>query len=157
MIKQRKLLILDDDPQYAVMLALKLQQRFPELDVSSSKRGVLQKGYDIYVLDNDFGGDKRGASLAEKVREESPDSLVMILSGTLEMDLLKRLVNCHAAGVFDKSRPGDLEQLMRLTHAFLVQKPQSPPNSPANLSETISGIRTLISEWNKRLSFEESR
>ena len=157
MLKQRKLLILDDDPQYAVMLALRLQQRFPELGVSSSKRGIVQNGYDIYILDNDFGGEKRGAELAERVRRNSPDCLVMVLSGTIEMDLLKRLVNCHAAGVFDKSKPEDLEQLMRLTHAFLVQSPQTPPPSSGSLADTISGISTLIAEWNKRLSFEENK
>jgi len=154
---QRKLLIMDDDPHYAVMLALKLQQRFPELDISSSNHSTLLSGYDIYVLDNDFGGDKHGAELAEKVRADSPASLVLVLSGTLEMELLKRLVNCHAAGVFDKSRTGDLEQLMQLTEAFLLQTPEAPPASPANLAETVSGISALISEWNQRLSFEDKR
>ncbi|MBL4787711.1 MAG: response regulator transcription factor [Kordiimonadaceae bacterium] len=153
----RKLLIMDDDPHYAVMFALKLQQRFPELDISSSNHSTLLSGYDIYVLDNDFGGDKHGAELAEKVRADSPESLVLVLSGTLEMELLKRLVNCHAAGVFDKSKPGDLEQLMQLTEAFLLQTPAAPPASAANLAETVSGISKLISEWNQRLSFEEKR
>jgi len=59
--------------------------------------------------------------------------------------------------VFDKSRTGDLEQLMQLTEAFLLQTPEAPPASTANLAETVSGISALISEWNQRLSFEDKR
>jgi len=156
MSKLRKLIILDDDNHYSGMLALDLQQHFPELMVSSFNRGEVIAGYDVYILDNDFGGEKQGAQLAEKVRSVAPSSLVIMLSATLEIGLLKRLVNCHAAGVFDKSQPNDLKKMMDLIDDFLIaQKKSKPRASKESLSHTVTSISKLISEWNKRLSYEE--
>ena len=158
MNKLRKLIIMDDDPHYAGMLALKIRMQFPELMVSSYNKADLPGGYDIYVLDNDFFGEKCGAQLAEKVRKIAPESLVIVLSGTLEFALLKRLVNCHAAGVFDKSKEDDLEQMMGLIDQYLLQPPRQPSEvKSTSLSGTLSGIRELMKEWNKRLAFEEKR
>lgn len=158
MNKLRKLIIMDDDPHYAGMLALKLRMQFPELVVSSYNKADLPGGYDIYVLDNDFFGEKCGAQLAEDVRKIAPQSLVIVLSGTLEFALLKRLVNCHAAGVFDKSKEDDLTHMMNLIEQFLLL-----PQETAKASRTVSvpgmlkGIQELMKEWNKRLAFEEER
>ncbi|MBO6504443.1 MAG: hypothetical protein JJ850_12515 [Kordiimonadaceae bacterium] len=158
MNKLRKLIIMDDDPHYAGMLALKIRMQFPELMVSSYNKADLPGGYDVYVLDNDFFGEKCGAQLAEEVRKIAPRSLVIVLSGTLEFALLKRLVNCHAAGVFDKSKEDDLTQMMGLIDQFLLQSPnQSPVSKSSSFQGTLSGIRGLMKEWNKRLAFEEKR
>lgn len=157
MKKLHKLLILDDDPHYTGMLALKLKTHFPELMVSSSTQKKLLKGYDIYILDNDFGGEKCGARLAEQVRELEPESLVMILSGTLEFDLLKRLVNCHAAGVFDKSDVDELSSMYDLIDAYICSPASTTIPPKLSLNETVKGISNLISEWNKKLSYEEQR
>lgn len=157
MRKLRKLIILDDDPHYSGMLALKLRMQFPELLVSSYNRSDVPTGYDIYILDNDFAGEKCGAVLAEKVREISPSSLVLVLSGTLEFSLLKRLVNCHAAGVFDKSDEDELVGMMDLIDRYLRQKPIKTEASDASLSSAMRSIQSLISEWNQRLAFEEKR
>lgn len=158
MHRLRKLLILDDDTHYSGLLALKLRQRFPELMISSFDKSDLMWGYDIYILDNDFGGNRCGADLAEKVREKSPQSLVLILSGTLEKSLLKRLVNCHAAGVFDKSEPSELDDMTALMERYLLlPTPTISENQKSGLSATASGIRALIAEWNRRLAFEEKR
>ncbi|RMB12283.1 hypothetical protein [Eilatimonas milleporae] len=158
MTKPRKLLILDDDHHYSGMLALKLRHHFPELRVSSSNHSRIRPGYDIYVLDNDFSGDKIGARLAEEARATAPDSLVVVLSGTLEFGLLKRLVNCHAAGVFDKSDPSEIGRMKSLIEGFLVAGPAPASEKPAaSIGATVSGIAGLISEWNKRLAFEKGR
>lgn len=158
MNKLRKLIIMDDDPHYAGMLALKLRMQFPELMVSSYNKADLPGGYDIYVLDNDFFGEKCGAELAEKVRKIAPNSLVIVLSGTLEFSLLKRLVNCHAAGVFDKSSEDDLGHMIGLIEQFLLRsETQRTSSKPASMPSTLSGIRDLMKEWNKRLAFEEKR
>ncbi|NVJ96667.1 MAG: hypothetical protein HWE25_00855 [Alphaproteobacteria bacterium] len=151
----RKLLILDDDPHYSGMLALKLRQRFPELMISSCERTDISSGYDIYVLDNDFAGEKCGAALAEEVRGQQPNALVIVLSGTLELDLVKRLVNCHAAGVFDKSEASDLERMMTMIDYFLRQNtPEKQKADHASLRSTVTSISALLSEWNERLAFE---
>ncbi len=158
MNKLRKLIIMDDDPHYSGMLALKLRMQFPELMVSSYNKADLPGGYEIYILDNDFFGEKCGAQLAESVRKIAPQSLVLVLSGTLEFSLLKRLVNCHAAGVFDKSNEDDLKCMTQLIEQYLMRTPQVPDSkSVSSLPSTLRGIRDLMSEWNKRLAFEEKR
>ncbi len=158
MNKLRKLIIMDDDPHYSGMLALKLRMQFPELMVSSFNKADLPGEYDIYILDNDFFGEECGARLAEDIRKISPKSLVLVLSGTLEFSLLKRLVNCHAAGVFDKSSEDDLEHMMNLIEQYLVRIPRGTRGgTAASLPNTLRGIRELMTEWNKRLAFEEKR
>ncbi|MCK0067853.1 MULTISPECIES: hypothetical protein [Kordiimonas] len=157
MKKSHKLLILDDDLHYTGMLALKLKARFPELKVSSSTQKTLIHGYDIYILDNDFNGQKCGARLAEQVREQAPDSLVIILSGTLELELLKRLVNCHTAGVFDKGNIDELQAMNELIEAYIQSENLKPTENKISFAETFSGISDMISEWNKKLTYEEKR
>lgn len=157
MKKLRKLLILDDDPHYSGMLALKLRMQFPELVISASQRSKVLPGYDIYILDNDFSGDECGAKLAEEVRVVAPESLVAVLSGTLEFSLLKRLVNCHAAGVFDKSDDDDLARLMDLIDRFLLSQQGVKADSRKDSKSVLVGISNLLSEWNRRLAFEEKR
>lgn len=158
MKKLRKLIILDDDPHYSGMLALRLRMRFPELMISSSERTQVPAGYDIYVLDNDFAGDKCGAALAEQVAAVAPDSLVVVLSGTLEFDLLKRLVNCHAAGVFDKSKETELDAMIALMERFLLEAPApEEARQQSSFGATMGGIRDLIGEWNRRLAYENER
>lgn len=157
MKKLRKLLILDDDPHYSGMLALKLRMQFPELVISASQRNKVLPGYDVYILDNDFLGDECGAQLAEEVRAVAPESLVVVLSGTLEFSLLKRLVNCHAAGVFDKSDDEDLTRLIELIHRYLLSTSQAKGAGKHEIKNVLVGISELLGEWNKRLAFEEKR
>lgn len=157
MKKLRKLLILDDDPHYSGMLALKLRMQFPELVISASQRNKVLPGYDVYILDNDFSGDECGATLAEEVRAVAPESLVAVLSGTLEFSLLKRLVNCHAAGVFDKSDDEDLTRLIELIDRYLLSTSQAKRAGKHEKKNVLVGISELLEEWNKRLAFEEKR
>ncbi|WP_262693637.1 DNA-binding transcriptional response regulator [Kordiimonas aquimaris] len=157
MQKLRKLLILDDDPHYSGMLALKLRMQFPELLISSSERDTVLSGYDIYILDNDFSGEKCGAKLAEEVRQVTPESLVVVLSGTLEFSLLKRLVNCHAAGVFDKSSDADIEAMKVMIERYLMATPVQASLPKHSIKSTVSNVKELIAEWNRKLAFEERR
>ena len=157
MKKLRKLLILDDDPHYSGMLALKLRMQFPELVVSSSQRSKVLPSYDIYILDNDFSGDECGAQLAEEVRTVAPESLVAVLSGTLDFSLLKRLVNCHAAGVFDKSDDDDLTRLTELIDRYLLSQGDVNDTDKREKKNVLVGIGELLGEWNQRLAFEEKK
>jgi DNA-binding response OmpR family regulator len=153
--KLHKLIVMDDDPHFAGMLALNLQQRFPELVVTTIDKSEPVAGYDIYILDNDFRGEKHGALLAEQVRKQSPSSLVIMLSATLELALLKRLVNCHAAGVFDKSEPDEMERMMRLIDAFICSPIVTPKKRKESFKNTVASVTSLLKEWNHRLEFEK--
>lgn len=155
MKKLRKLLILDDDPHYGDMLALKLRRHFPELMISFSTHDHPMANYDIYILDNDFGGTQRGAFLAEQIRQTSPQSLVVMLSGTLQIDVLKRLVNCHAAGVFDKADASATYKLFDLVERYLITSARkSEPVKPKSVNP-VKAVHGLLNAWNERLAYEE--
>ncbi len=157
MSKQHKLMILDDDIHYTGMFALKLQHYFPELRVSSSNSSDIPEGYDIYIVDNDFDGEKIGADIAEKLRTIAPNSLVIVLSGTLEKDMLVRLVNCHTAGVFDKTDIDDFENITALIEQYLKRTITEEKPDNTSFVSTISNIKGLLSAWNKRLSYEQRK
>ncbi|WND03268.1 response regulator [Temperatibacter marinus] len=151
---KKKLLIIDDDPHFSGLLALKLKRKFEHLTVSCFDKEKVIDGYDIYVLDNDFRGKKCGADLAEEIRKKSPNSLVIILSATLEFKLLKRLVNCHAAGVFDKSNPKDIETLFALIKEYLNYTETDDQPLEVSLATTLKDIKSVLKEWNKKLHLE---
>ena len=121
-----KLLILDDDLHYTGMLALKLKARFPELKVSSSTQKTLINGYDIYILDNDFNGQKCGAKLAEQVRQQAPHSLVIILSGTLELGPAEETGKLPHSWCFSiKATLRNCKRCMNLSKPIFSQRPPS--------------------------------
>ena len=154
MSMQHKLLIMDDDLHYSGMLALRLRRYFPEIKVSSISNGNCINGYDIYILDNDFNGEKKGAALAEELREKEPTSLIIILSATLEKSMLIRLVNCHAAGVFDKGELTELEPLFELIEDYIAKPALGVLPQQGEETTIFSGISSVLSQWNKRLEME---
>ncbi len=153
------ILILDDDPVMLKLLALRLKKRFPELRVETQQEPRAFGAYDIYILDNDFQGRPLAADLAEHIKQQQPDSLVLALSGTLCAATLKRLLNCGCDGAFDKSIPSDIdlllatisEQINSMNQFVRQRAPQ------ARVVDTARAIAGLIQDWNHRLELEERR
>lgn len=153
-------LVLDDDPVLLKLLSLKLRKRFPHLRVDSREQPVAVGAYDIYILDNDFHGRSLAADLAEHIKRQQPESLVLALSGTLDAVTLKRLINCGCAGAFDKSNPAEIDTLMtaialHIDDANFSTLETSRPGS--GVADTARAIAGLIRNWNRRLELEERR
>ncbi len=153
-------LVLDDDPVVLKLLSLRLKRRFPELNVECHTQPVAVGVYDVYILDNEFHGRPLAADLAEHIKRQQPQSLVLALSGTLDVGTLKRLINCGCAGAFDKNAPADIEALMTSIADYLDDSSfttfrASRPR--ARVGDTARAIAALIRDWNRRLELEERR
>ena len=154
------ILILDDDPVMLKLLALRLNKRFPDLRVETQQEPLAIGAYDIYILDNDFQGRPLAADLAEHIKRQQPDSLVLALSGTLCATTLKRLLNCGCDGAFDKSIPSDIDLLLATISERLNNVNQSivkKREPQASVVETARAIAGLIQDWNHRIELEEKR
>lgn len=153
-------LVLDDDPVLLKLLSLRLRKKFPDLRVECQEQPVAVGAYDIYILDNDFHGRPLAADLAEHIKCQQPDSLVLALSGTLDTITLKRLINCGCAGAFDKSVPAEIDALMttvedHIDDANFTTLGDHRPGS--GIADTARAIAGLIRNWNRRLEIEERR
>lgn len=144
-------LIIDDDPHFATMLRLLILEHCLEITVDHLAKPSLKAGYDVYIIDNDFGGIKKGAALAAEARRRAPDALVVVLSGTLEKSMLKKLVNCHAAGVFDKACVEELQDLFSLIERYRLAQGEAASRPTPGLVGTIQSITSLLAGWDARL------
>ena len=52
-------LLLDDDPWALELLSAHLEQRFPRLQVEARTAPDPSGAFDVYLIDNDFGGPPR--------------------------------------------------------------------------------------------------
>lgn len=156
----QSVLILDDDPVVLKLLSGRIKKRFPDVHVDGQEQPVAVGAYDIYILDNDFHGRPLAADLAEHIKKQQPNSLVLALSGTLDAHTLKRLINCGCAGAFEKSAPAEIDSLIAMIDDHLKEDRYARDGSsrPQNrVGETARAIASLIHNWNRRLELEEMR
>jgi DNA-binding NarL/FixJ family response regulator len=152
---QMTALLIDDDPVLLGLLSFRLQRICPRLAVTQSTEPQAPPGYDVYVIDNDFGGAHSGARLAERIRMASPDALILVFSSFLDVPLLKRVVNVGADGVFDKREEADIERLLDVvaTHVETNAGKAQEPSPPKGLVGEIVG---MLQVWNAKLAREEN-
>ncbi len=93
MKEQPKVLVVDDDPEIATMLARSLGRHGFAIDATSSPRDALERagrtGYDAAVLDLVMP-EHDGAELAAALREATPDLPIALLTGYTRSPLLDR-------------------------------------------------------------------
>lgn len=157
-VSRVKALIVDDDPWSVRLLRGMLRECFPMLNVDTRSTPTIEAGYQIYLLDNDFEGHQRAASLAREVRVVAPDALVIAFSGQLDRATLVELLNAGCDGACDKSRleemPGAMQVIQRYCESLVVAQNS---RSGGSLREAVRAVADLIREWNTRLDLEEAR
>ena len=109
----KRLLLIDDDPVVAEILLLRIKDSCPMVEADAISDPVAPPGYDIYVVDIDFGGKQEGVRLAEAIATASPGATVFMLSSFLEVAVLKRVMGVQCRGAFDKREPEDIAALLR--------------------------------------------
>lgn len=152
-----RLLLIDDDPVVAGILALRIQRSCPGVAVDCQNKPVATPGYDIYVVDNDFGGSQEGVRLAESLAVVSPGATVLVLSSFLDTTLLKRAVNVQCKGAFDKRDPDDVALLLRAIADASSAGPGEDMTATAQPRGLVREVANLINEWNQRMGAEEGR
>jgi DNA-binding NarL/FixJ family response regulator len=145
-------LLLDDDPWALELLSAHLRARFPDLVLETRTTPEPEGGFDLYLIDNDFGGPPLAGQLARRIRAVSPDALVVAFSATLCPDTLRSLINAGCNGACDKSDPAELQQLLDIVGSFLAARPQPR----RGLRGAIHDVRALLREWNRRLDQAEA-
>lgn len=153
----KRLLLIDDDPVTSEILLLRIAQHCPLVEAWSEQQPVAPPGYDIYVVDVNFGGRQEGVRLAEAIAANSPGAEVFLLSSHLEVPVLKRAMGAQCRGAFDKREPEDVAALLRAISECAAREPPEPDGQPARRRGLLGDMAALIREWNRRISAEQAR
>jgi DNA-binding NarL/FixJ family response regulator len=146
-----RIAIIDDDPFVVSHLTESIRNRLPDVEVVGILDPLAPVGYQVYVIDRDFGGNSCGQDLMQRVKRIAPDSLVIAYSAFLDRDYLRSLILEHCEGAFDKGSLAELEKMIELIEEFL-ENSRSPGKSSLSSRNTVRSIFELVREWNTRLS-----
>lgn len=151
-------LLIDDDPNALEFLKWKLEEMFPQIRVATSTYAQAYAGFDIYFIDNNFDGRNCALSLAKKLRQLSPEALIVVLSGHLNPTLLKNLLNTGCNGACEKDNPKDILELMHITRHYLKMRIQTEEEKPTvGFGGAVHAISSMLSQWNNRLTHQEQQ
>ena len=143
--------IIDDDPFVTRHVARSFTERLPGVDVVGIANPIAPVGFDVYIVDREFGGDSCGQDLVQRIKEISPASLVIVYSAFLDRDYLRALLLESCEGAFDKGSLEELDDMMCLIENFLAGG-GSTRDSAKSSKGTVRSILDLVREWNIRLS-----
>lgn len=107
-----RILIIDDEPYVRALLCDALQEDF-NCDTAASVEDVAERigrdKYDLVLSDIDLGSGNSGTQLVPEIREVSPDTVVVMISGSQGID---NAIEAMRAGAFDYiKKPFDIDYL----------------------------------------------
>ncbi|MFN3193143.1 MAG: hypothetical protein ACE361_21715 [Aureliella sp.] len=146
-------LIVDDDSDASALLQHRLRRVFPDLQIETRTEPDVTGEFDVYFLDNDFGGVSEAGRLTEAIRSEQPGALVIAFSACLDNRTLRQLVNAECNRVFEKDGDGEFDRLLEIVRHYIQSHHGVSRRAVKSigLTETISSIADLLREWNRRL------
>ncbi len=152
--QKKRLIILDDDKTVCDVLIRRFRSAgHTHVEAYALHEPVAVPGFDIYVVDNSFGGKQEGIRLAEAIAKVSPGAAILMLSSHLEVGLLKKAIGLKLVGAFDKCDPSDVTMLVETVGQLARHWPQREPGR----GSIVRDLAALIREWNERMSSEEER
>ena len=146
-----RIAIIDDDPFVITHLTRHFGGRIPGATIIGVSNPVAPVGYDVYIVDREFGEDSCGQELVRRIKQVSPTSLVIAYSAFLDRDFLRDLVLQDCEGAFDKGSLEELEKMIKLIKGFL-ERNHSGTAAPVSSRNTVRSIIELVREWNIRIS-----
>ena len=146
-----RIAIIDDDAFVITHLSKHLKDRMPNAEIVGISNPIAPLGFDVYIVDREFGNDSCGQELVQRIKKISPDNLVIAYSAFLDRDFLRDLVLQDCEGAFDKGSLEELEKMTTLIEEF-VETGRSKKNASGPPDGTIRSILNLLREWNTRLS-----
>lgn len=152
-----KALLLDDDPYALEFLRAILSERYPGMEIDARSEPDPTGEYDVYLLDDDFEGERLAGRLARRIRAQRPEALILAFSASLDGKTLKELLGAGCNGVCDKRVPSDLPEMLESLDRCveeLVGRRTEPPNDLSG-RYLLKTFRSLFSEWNERLQSQE--
>ena len=148
---RHRIAIIDDDPFVTKHLTQHFSDRLPQTEVVGIGNPIAPVGFDVYIVDREFGDDSCGQELVQRVKKVAPNSLIIAYSAFLDRAFLRDLVLEDCEGAFDKGSLEELEKMTLLIEDFLATGSVSAKARKSNQG-TIHLILNLVREWNTRLS-----
>jgi len=146
-----RIAIIDDDPFVIKHLSAHLDEVLPDVETVGISNPIAPLGFNVYIVDREFGDDSCGQELVKRIKIVSPDSLVIAYSAFLDRDFLRNLVLQSCEGAFDKGSLEELEKMVSLIRDY-IETGLHPSNAAMSGQGTIKSILNLLREWNIRLS-----
>ena len=150
-----KALLVDDDQWFQLGFNAWFRNRFPGISLEVRSEPNVNGDFCIYLIDNDFHGERLAGQLASQIRQRSPNALVLALSATLDAPTLKTLLNQGCHGAFEKGNHEEFEQLAEILATYLNDYAKVPKSQSGFLA-TLRSITDLLKAWNSRLDNQES-
>jgi DNA-binding NarL/FixJ family response regulator len=142
--------VIDDDPFVVAHLRRAFAEKLPGVEVDGVNTPMAPAGYDVYIVDKDFEGASLGHDVISRIRDLSPQALVVAYSSFLDRDFLRALLLRRCAGAFDKGSLEELEDMMAVIGRFLADQ-GGRTRQERGLRSTLRAISSLLHEWNLRL------
>lgn len=155
--RRKRLLLIDDDPVVSEIMLMRIEQSCPAVIAEAVAEPVARPGYDIYVVDVNFGERQEGVRLAEAISTVSPNAAVFMLSSFLDVGVLKRAMGVQCRGAYDKRDPDDLSALMLAISDAASGEAADVVSEAPRRRGLLGDLAALIREWNRRISAEQSR
>lgn len=150
-------LILDDDPDACEFMRWFLEDHFSFVRVVTSTDGQPIRGFDLYLLDNNFKGDARAVRLVKELRSTEKNAFIAAFSGFLEPNIFKSLLNAGCDGAFEKGNPADLAVLGRMMKAYIDQREVMAKRAERRgFKGAMLAMIELIDRWNTGLEASKS-
>jgi DNA-binding NarL/FixJ family response regulator len=147
----KRIAIIDDDPFLVAHLQQTIAAHLPDVEVVGIETPVAPAGFDVYVVDREFGGDSRGHDVIGRIRALEPRSLVLAYSAYLDRDFLRTLLREGCEGAFDKGSLEELGDMISVIGDFLSHGRRGSAGSNG-IGGTVRAISSLVREWNLRLA-----
>ncbi len=104
----------------------------------------------LYLLDASAPGIER---VIASTRVAEPDATIFVLGGVDRASVLKGLMHAGADGVFDPRRDEEWEALLRGAAVHVARSERSR----GGVVGACLALRSLLVEWNRRMSLAERR
>ena len=147
----KRIAIVEDDPFVVAHLKNALARRMPDVDVVGVLEPVAPAGFDVYIVDREFGGDSHGRDVVQRIRSISPGSLVLAYSAHLDREFLRELLREGCEGAFDKGSLEELDSLIGIIESYFATDRASGA-VVQGVGNTVRAIAGLLREWNLRFA-----
>lgn len=113
MMDEHRILIVDDEPEYASLLSERLSARGLKVEIADSGQAAIEKvpggNFDVVVLDMVMP-DMDGIETLKRLREQEPELQVILLTGHATVEKGVNAMKLGAADFLEK--PAELNDLL---------------------------------------------
>ena len=148
-----RFLIMDDDSIVTTLFKRHFETHFPDAEIDCVNKPEAEPGYDVYFIDNDFGGRRLARQIADEIRRFQPNAFIVTLSLTIDFHQLRELVNSGCNAVYSKNTPDSSVDVRKAIREYLIAKEEAATleKSGKTINFTLQSITSLIRQWNRRL------